>query len=155
MNIRKKIAVVVVSALAFAGFSSVSAQAAPTAAYTTMYDTTNGVQVVNGYATLTLTTETSTVVNVSTSGVGSIVSAASGTNDTMTVAPVAGGNWYQLTTGSAGVGTSTLILTSAVVGTSIVSITPLNTNGSPGTTVVKTVTCTPPPFTPPLLPFSN
>ena len=142
MNIRKKIAVVVVSALAFAGFSSVSAQAAPTAAYTTMYDTTNGVQVVNGYATLTLTTETSTVVNVSTSGVGSIVSAASGTNDTMTVAPVAGGNWYQLTTGSAGVGTSTLILTSAVVGTSIVSITPLNTNGSPGTTVVKTVTWT-------------
>jgi hypothetical protein len=149
MNIRKKIAVVVVSALAFAGFSSVSAQAAPTVAYTTMYDTTNGIQVVNGLATLTISTDTSTVTSVVLSGVGSILAANAGTNTTISLAPsptVSGGvnSWYQVTTSSVGAGTSTVTLYSQNVGTSTITVTPVNqATGIPGTPVVKTVTWTP------------
>ena len=149
MKVRKKIAVVVVSALAFAGFSSVSAQAAPTVSYTTMYDTTNGIQVVNGLATLNISTDTSTVTSVVLSGVGSIFAATAGTNTTISLAPsptVSGGvnSLYQVTTSNVGAGTSTLTLYSQNVGTSTITVTPVNqATGIPGTAVVKTVTWTP------------
>ena len=148
MKLNKKIAVAVVGALAFAGITALPSQAAPTVTYTTMYDTTNGVQVVNGLATLTLHTDTSTVDSVAITGVGSIVQAVAGTNTTINIAPfaaVTGGvnTNYQLTNSSAGAGTSTLILYSQTLGTSTVTVTPINNStGIAGTAVSTTVTWT-------------
>jgi hypothetical protein len=110
-------------------------------AYTTMYDTTNGVQVINGLATVTLTTDTSTVTNVQVSGAGNIVLAAAGTNTTLSV-PVQTSGWYQITTSNVGAGTSTVMLTSAVAGVTTITATPIQANGTQGTPVVKTITWT-------------
>jgi len=148
LKLNKKIAVAVVGALAFAGITALPSQAAPTTTYTTMYDTTNGVQVVNGLATLTLHTDTSTVDSVAITGVGSIVQAVAGTNTTINIAPfaaVTGGvnTNYQLTNSSAGAGTSTLILYSQTLGTSTVTVTPINNStGIAGTAVSTTITWT-------------
>lgn len=148
MNTNKKIAIAIAAALAFAGFSSVSAQAEPTVSYTTMYDTTNGIQAINGLATLTVHTDTSTVDNVVLTGVGSILQVTAGSNDTVTISPaptVTGGvnNWFQLTNGSVGSGSATVILYSQNLGTSTLTVTPINAGtGVAGTAVTKTVTWT-------------
>jgi len=148
MKLNKKIAVAVVGALAFAGITALPSQAAPTVAYTTMYDTTNGIQAVNGLATLTVHTDTSTVDNVVLTGVGSILQVTAGSNDTVTINPaptITGGvnNWFQLTNGAGGAGSATVILYSQNLGTSTLTITPINTGtGVAGTAVTKTVTWT-------------
>lgn len=148
MKTNKKIAIAIAAALAFAGFSSVSAQAEPTVSYTTMYDTTNGIQAINGLATLTVHTDTSTVDNVVLTGVGSILQVTAGSNDTVTISPaptVTGGvnNWFQLTNGSVGSGSATVILYSQNLGTSTLTVTPINAGtGVAGTAVTKTVTWT-------------
>ena len=148
MKTNKKIAIAIAAALAFAGFSSVSAQAEPTVSYTTMYDTTNGIQAINGLATLTVYTDTSTVDNVVLTGVGSILQVTAGSNDTVTISPaptVTGGvnNWFQLTNGSVGSGSATVILYSQNLGTSTLTVTPINAGtGVAGTAVTKTVTWT-------------
>jgi len=153
----KRIALVAASALALGGFSVISAPQAsaanaPTASYTTMYDTTNGYQVVGGQATLTIGVDSATTSTVTTSGVGSIVSyaATSPTNaaGTETLTAVTGGFQYNpnaarralITAGNND--TLTVVLTSAVAGAQIITIQPLNTNGTPGTAVTKTVTWT-------------
>jgi hypothetical protein len=148
MKINNKIAVAVVGALAFAGISALPSQAAPTLTYTTMYDTTNGIQAVNGLATLTVHTDTSTVDNVVLTGVGSILQVTAGSNDTVTINPaptVTGGvnNWFQLTNGAGGSGSATVIIYSQNLGTSTLTITPINAGtGVAGTAVTKTVTWT-------------
>ena len=150
----KRIALVAAAALTLGGFSAVSANAAtgvtPTATYTTMYDTTNGYQVVGGQATLTLGVDSSTISTITTSGVGTIVSyaAASNTGGTETLTAVTGGFQYNpnatrqgvLTAGNSD--TLTVILTSAVVGAQVITIQPLASNGTPGTSITKTVTWT-------------
>lgn len=141
MNSFKKIAIVIAAALTGSALVALPSQAAPTVAYTTLYDTTNGVQVIGGYATLTINTDTDTVATVTLSGVGSIVSAVAGTNTTL-LTPVNG--YYQITTSNVGAGVSTLVLTSPVAGASTVTVTPITAGtGIPGTPVVKTVTWTP------------
>lgn len=148
MKINKKIAVAVVGVLAFAGITALPSQAAPTVTYTTMYDTTNGIQAVNGLATLTIHTDTSTVDNVILTGVGSILQVTAGSNDTVTINPaptVTGGvnNWFQLTNGAGGEGSATVILYSQNLGTSTLTVTPINAGtGVAGTAVTKTVTWT-------------
>jgi len=148
MKLNKKIAVAVVGALAFAGIAALPSQAAPTVAYTTMYDTTNGIQAVNGLATLTVHTDTSTVDNVVLTGVGSILQVTAGSNDTVTINPaptITGGvnNWFQLTNGAGGAGSATVILYSQNLGTSTLTVTPINAGtGVAGTAVTKTVTWT-------------
>ena len=83
MNSFKKIAIVIAAALTGSALVALPSQAAPTVAYTTLYDTTNGVQVIGGFATLTINTDTNTVATVTLSGVGSIVSASAGSNTTL------------------------------------------------------------------------
>lgn len=137
----KKIALAMVAAMTTATLVAAPANAAPTIANTTMYDTTNGVQVISGLATVTLTTDTSTVTNVVVTGIGNIVIASAGTNTTLSV-PVQTSGWYQVTTDANGPGTSTLMITSAVAGVTTITATPINSNGTQGTPVVKTVTWT-------------
>lgn len=140
MNSFKKIAIVIAAALTSTVLVGSPATAVPTIAYTTMYDTTNGVQVLNGLATVTLTSDTSTVTTVAVSGVGNVVLAQAGTNTTL--ATLQAGAWYQVTTSASGPGTSTFILTSAVAGVTTLTATPVQANGTQGTAVTKTVTWT-------------
>jgi len=141
MNSFKKIAIVIAAALTSTALVGTPASAAPSMAYTTMYDTTNGVQVINGLATVTLTTDTSTVTNVQVSGAGNIVLAAAGTNTTLSV-PVQTSGWYQVTNDGVGAGSSTVMLTSAVAGVTTITATPIQANGTQGAAVVKTITWT-------------
>jgi hypothetical protein len=140
MNSFKKIAIVIAAALTSTMLVGQPATAAPSIAYTTMYDTTNGVQVLNGLATVTLTSDTSTVTTVTVSGVGNVVLAQAGTNTTL--ATLQAGAWYQVTTDANGPGTSTFILTSAVAGVTTLTATPVQANGTQGAAVTKTVTWT-------------
>jgi len=154
----KRIALVAVAALSFGGVSVItatSANATVNAAispvqfkYKTMYDTTNGYQVVGGQATVEIGVDSTTTSTVSITGVGSIVSAS----DTNTI-----NVGYETITGLTstsfninanarlGVGvyeTVTLVLTSAVAGTSTISVVSLDANGVPNTPTTKTVTWT-------------
>ncbi len=135
----KRIALVAVAALGLGVLTSVApATAAPSMAYTTMLDTTNGYQVIGGQATVTLTTDTSTVTTVVVSGVGSVISGTARTNSTQVGTPTTGS--WTVNTDSNGTGGSTIVLSSAVAGTTTVTATPLLANGAPGTAVTKTVT---------------
>ena len=140
MNSFKKIAIVIAAALTGTAIIALPSQAAPSIAYTTMYDTTNGVQVLNGLATVTLNTDTSTATTIAVSGVGSVVLAQAGTNTTL--ATLVAGSWYRITTDAVGAGTSTFILTSAAVGVTTLTATPVESNGTQGTAVTKTITWT-------------
>jgi hypothetical protein len=140
MNSFKKIAIVIAAALTGTAIVALPSQAAPSIAYTTMYDTTNGVQVLNGLATVTLNTDTSTATTIAVSGVGSVVLAQAGTNTTL--ATLVAGSWYRVTTDAVGAGTSTFILTSAAVGVTTLTATPVESNGTQGTAVTKTITWT-------------
>ncbi len=140
MNSFKRIAIVIAAALTGSALVAVPSQAAPSIAYTAMYDTTNGVQVLNGLATVTLTSDTSTTTTVSISGVGSVVLAQAGANATLST--LQAGTWYQVVTSNVGAGTSTFVITSAVAGSTTVTATPLNSNGTPGTAVTKVITWT-------------
>jgi hypothetical protein len=68
----KRIALVAVAALGLGMLSVAPSSAAPRAAYTSMYDTTNGVAIVGAQATVTFTLETSTTNTFSWSGVGTV-----------------------------------------------------------------------------------
>jgi len=147
----KRIALVAASALAIGGVSVVTATSAsaiaPTAAYTTMYDTTNGYQVVGGQATLTLGFDSTTIATVASSGVGTIVSATPAittpTTETLTAVTATGFQYNSNTdSGSDPYDSVTVVLTSAVAGTQTLTITPLDSSGVPGTAVTKTVTWT-------------
>jgi len=155
----KRIALVAAAALTLGGFSVISASSAnaanvPTAAYGNMYDATNGYQVAGGQATLEIGVDSATTSTITTSGVGSIlsyaISSAGVTNaaGTETLTAVTGGFQYnpqsarQALLGTGGNDTLTVTLTSAVVGAQTITIQPLNTNGSPGTAITKTVTWT-------------
>ena len=126
MNSFKKIAIVIAAALTGTAFVALPSQAAPSIAYTTMYDTTNGVQILNGLATVTLNTDTSTATTIAVSGVGSVVLAQAGTNTTL--ATLVAGSWYRVTTDGVGAGTSTFILTSATEGVTTLTATPVEAN---------------------------
>jgi hypothetical protein len=140
MNSFKKIAIVIAAALASTALVGTPVNAAPSIAYTTMYDTTNGVQVLNGLATVTLNTDTSTTTTIAISGVGSVVLAQAGTNTTL--ATLVAGSWYRVTTDGVGAGTSTFILTSATAGVTTLTATPVQANGTQGAAVTKTITWT-------------
>jgi len=142
----KRVALVAAVALTLGGFSTVSASAAPSAYIPAngAYDATNGVQVVGGQATVNVLTDTGTTSTVTLTGVGSIVSAVAvdAANDTVT-SLTATGFQAKTTSGlSQAQETTTVVLTSAVAGTSTLTIVPLATNGTPGTAVTKTITWT-------------
>jgi hypothetical protein len=134
----KRIALVAVAALGLSLVAVTPSNAAPSAAYTTMYDTTNGTQVIGGQATVTFTTDTSTVTTFAVTGVGSVVSSAARTNSSET-GTATSGSWTNSTNAS-GTGGTVIVLSSAVAGTQTITATPLGSNGAPGTAVTKTVT---------------
>jgi hypothetical protein len=144
----KRIALVAAAALALGGVSVLTATSAsaiaPTAAYTTMYDTTNGYQVVGGQATVTIGFDSTTIATVTSSGVGTIVSAAGEADvETLTAVTATGFQFNSNTdSGSDPYDSVTVVLSSAVVGTQTLTITPLDVNGVPGTAVTKNITWT-------------
>ena len=115
-----------------------------------MYDATNGYQVAGGQAVLILNADTNTISAVTSTGVGSINSAtpvdssyaalASGVETLTSVTSSS----FTIPARTAQVGGNfiKLVLSSAVVGAQTITIQPLNSNGSPGTAITKTVTWT-------------
>jgi protocatechuate 3,4-dioxygenase beta subunit len=143
----KRIALVAAAALAFGGVSVItatSANAAPLISYSNMYDPTNGYQVVGGEATIDIGFDSATAAKVVSSGVGTIQSATptDTVNETLTSVTSTGFRYNAKTAGGGTVETVTVILTSAVVGTQTITVTPIATNGTLGTAVTKTVTWT-------------
>ena len=148
-TITKRIALVAASALALGGFSVISApQASATSATfktTVAYDTANSYQVVGGQATLEIGFDSSTIATLSSTGVGTIVSASVAVVglETLTSVTSTGFQFNSNTdAGSDPYDTITVVLTSAVVGTQTLSIVELDANGVPGTPVTKNITWT-------------
>jgi hypothetical protein len=151
-TITKRIALVAAAALALGGFSVISASqasAAPqvVAATNGMYDTTNFYQVVGGQATIEIGFDTTVVSTVSSTGVGTIVSAtpkaqAGLGHETLTAVTSTGFQHNILNGGAFDQDTVTVVLSSAVTGAQVITITPLSTSGVPGTAVTKTITWT-------------
>jgi hypothetical protein len=148
-TITKRIALVAASALALGGFSVISAsQASATSATfktTVAYDTANSYQVVGGQATLEIGFDSSTIATLSSTGVGTIVSASVAVVglETLTSVTSTGFQFNSNTdSGSDPYDTITVVLTSAVVGTQTLSIVELDANGVPGTPVTKNITWT-------------
>ena len=135
----KRIALVAVAALGLGVMTSAPSNAAPSAAYTTMVDTTLGQQEVGGQATVTLTIDSNTVTNIDVTGVGSVLSATPGANTTLKSGTPSTGSWTDSVT-AAGNGTDVVVLRSTVAGTQTITMTPLNADGTLGTAVTKSVT---------------
>ena len=156
-TITKRIALVAAAALALGGVSVLTATSAnaaytPTALYTTMYDTTNGYQVVGGEATVTLRMDSLTAATVTSTGVGTIQSAGYAASsvaahgigiDTLTaVTSTSFRKPIGSTTVDYAYDSVTVVAVSAVTGAQVLTITPIDANGIPGTAVTKTITWT-------------
>jgi len=100
-----------------------------------MYDTTNGYQVVGGQATVTASNDTTTVTTlIAVTGVGSVVSAtASGTGASIGGTATSGS--FQLVGDGSHQASAAIVITSAVAGSTTVTMTPLASNGTAGTAV--------------------
>ena len=154
----KRIALVAVAALGFGVLSVAPSSAAPTAAYSSMYDATNGVGIVGGQATVTFTLETSTTNTFSWTGVGSVLKATddgtladfepyAGTESSNVIISPTSGTLVATNTTTAG-GTVALLLTSSVAGTQTITLNHVGSSGVPGTPVTKTVTWVAGAYTP-------
>jgi hypothetical protein len=149
-TITKRIALVAVAALAFGGVSVVTATSAkaisPTFNTTVAYDTANSFQVVGGQLTLEIGFDSSTIATLTSTGVGTIVSArdaAAITTETLTAVTATGFQFNSTTdSGSNPYDTITVVLTSAVAGTQTLSIVELDANGVPGTPFTRNITWT-------------
>jgi hypothetical protein len=149
-TITKRIALVAAAALAIGGVSVVTATSAkaisPTFKTTIAYDTTNSYQVVGGQATLEIGFDSSTIATLTSTGVGTIVSAkdaAAITTETLTSVTATGFQFNSTTdSGTNPYDTITVVLTSAVAGIQTLSIVELDANGVPGTPVTKNITWT-------------
>lgn len=142
----KRVALVAVAALTIGMVSAVPSNAAPSAAYGTMFSGTAGNQIVGGQADMFITLDTSSVAisnNIVSSGVGTFVSAVvstPGTGTTASVGTVGSTSFSAVGASGARDGVIKVILTSNAVGTQTVSVTPIDSLGVPGTAVTKTVT---------------
>ena len=141
----KRVALVAVAALGLGVLSVAPSSAAPTITTTTAYDTTTSTAVVGGQVTLTLLTDTASVsgrATVVSSGVGSIISATSDATDTSTVVGTPTSGTFYIDNISPRPAKTLVVLSSAVVGSQVITVTPLNSSGTPGTAVTKTITWT-------------
>jgi hypothetical protein len=141
----KRIALVAVASLGLGVLASAPSSAAPSAAFGSLIgDSVAGQQEVGGLATMVISYN-ETITTVSTSGVGSIVSAVAtspdGIKDTATVSSISGGT-FTITDADAATdtGTVTITLTSAAAGVQTITMTPFTASGSLGTAVTKTLT---------------
>ncbi|MCX6426888.1 MAG: hypothetical protein NTU82_01870 [Actinobacteria bacterium] len=103
-------------------------------------------QVVGGNVTvialLDTTTASDTTINFASSGVGTVTSAGTPTTGGSTTwAAATPQSWSDSTSsyGAANGPTQTITLTSAVAGTQVITMTPLNSDGSPGTARTKNI----------------
>jgi len=153
----KRIALIAATALTLGGFSVITASNANATvnatltpqyiAYSTMYDSTNGYQVVGGQATVLIGVDTTTTSTVTISGVGSIVSASDTNTVNVGYETITGLTSTQFNIGAnaragAYAETVTVVLNSAVAGTTTISVVSLDANGVPNSAVTKTVTWT-------------
>ncbi len=145
----KRIALVAVSALGLSFLAVTPSSAAPSAVYTTAYDTTNGRAIVGAQAVVTFTLDTSTTNTFSWSGVGVVLQADdagsnadfedySGTESSNKINRPTSGTLVA-TVSSSGTGTVAFTLTSSTAGTQTITVSPV-TSGVPGTAVSKTLT---------------
>jgi protocatechuate 3,4-dioxygenase beta subunit len=140
----KRVALVAVAALGLGVLSVAPSSAAPIATTTVAYDTTTSTAIVGGQVTVQVTTDTSTDstrATVASSGVGSVVSATSAAGaDSSTVSGTPTSGTFYIDNTQPRYAKTNVVLTSAVVGSQVLTITPLTTNGTPGTAVTKTIT---------------
>ena len=137
----KRIALVAVAALGLGVMTSAPSNAAPVAAYGSYIgDAATGQQEINSLAQVVISIN-ETITEVTTSGVGSVVSAAAGTSDAVVTTPTANGT-FTITDSDISVDTGTVIvtLTSAVAGVQTITMTPYTATGGRGTAVTTTVT---------------
>lgn len=136
----KRVALVAVAALTIGMVSAVPSHAAPSFGDVGVYSA--GTQIVGGQATVYLDVDTSTVTNVVTTGVGSIVSAANANPQPANYANATVGTASSsfTVTGTTAKGRVNLVYTSNTTGTTTITATPLDSNGVPGTAVTKTIT---------------
>ena len=139
----KRVALVAVAALSLGVLSVAPSSAAPTFTTTTAYDTATTTAVIGGQVTLSLLTDTASVSGRSTvvsSGVGSVISAISDATDTSTVVGTPTSGSFYIDNISPRSAKTALVLSSAVAGSQVITVTPLNSSGTPGTAVTKTIT---------------
>jgi hypothetical protein len=146
-TITKRIALVAVAALAFGGVSVITATSAkaitPTFNTTVAYDTTNSFQVVGGQATIEVGFDSNTIATLTSTGVGSIVSATPvAGQETLTSVTSTGFQFNSNTDGAHFYDTVTVVVTSAVAGTQTLSVVELDANGVPGPAFTRTITWT-------------
>ena len=145
----KRISLVAVAAMGIGLLAAVPSQAAPTAAYGTMFSGTAGNQIIGGQANVLITLDTSSAAisnTVTSTGVGSIASASmsspgsTGSGGTGTVSAVSSNSFTAVGSSTAADATVNVVATSAVVGTQTISVVPVAANGTPGAAVTKTIT---------------
>jgi len=139
----KRVALVAVAALGLGVLSVAPSSAAPIITTTTAYDTATTTAIVGGQVTLTLTTDTNTVstrATIVSSGVGSVVSATSDATDTSTVVGTVTSGTFYIDNNMPRYAKTAVVLSSAVAGSQVITVTPLTSTGTPGTAVTKTIT---------------
>jgi hypothetical protein len=139
----KRVALVAVAALGLGVLSVAPSSAAPIITTTTAYDTATTTAIVGGQVTLTLTTDTSTTstrATIVSSGVGSVVSATSDATDTSTVVGTVTSGTFYIDNNMPRYAKTAVVLSSAVAGSQVITVTPLTSTGTPGTAVTKTIT---------------
>ena len=150
----KRVALVAVAAVGLGLLSAVPSNAAPSFTNGTQglgiltSSTAAQTQAIGGQAAVVINLDTPTVgdrvTNVVVSGVGSVVSTTLANVVHYSAQPATGASsWSDSTSAIVGATpTDTVVVTSGVVGTTTITATPLDANGTPGTPVTKTITWT-------------
>jgi hypothetical protein len=142
----KRVALVAVAALGLGVLSVAPSNAAATITTTIAYDTTTSTAVVGGQVTVQVLTDSATThgtavrATVVSTGVGSVVSATSDATDTSTVVGTVTSGTFYIDNNMVRRSLTNVVLTSAVAGSQVISVTPLTASGTPGTAVTKTIT---------------
>ena len=144
----KRVALVAVAALGLGVLSVAPSNAAVTITTTVAYDTATSTAVVGGQVTVVVATDSATTqgtavrATVVSSGVGSVISATSDATDTSTVVGTVTSGTFYIDNTMARTAKTAIVLSSAVAGSQVITVTPLTSNGTPGTAVTKTITWT-------------
>jgi hypothetical protein len=144
----KRVALVAVAALGLGVLSVAPSSAAPTITTTVAYDTTTSTAVIGGQVTVQVLTDSATThgtfarATVASSGVGSVVSAISDATETSTVVGTVTSGSFYIDNNMVRRSLTNVVLSSAVAGSQVITVTPLTSNGTPGTAVTKTITWT-------------
>jgi hypothetical protein len=138
----KRVALVAVAAMGIGLLTAVPSNAAPVITNTQGVGTPPASQVVGGQAAVSIALDTMTVTNIAISGVGSVVSSTVSGSAVQSPASLPSGatSWSESTTASAG--GDSIVFTSAVTGTTTITATPLDSNGTPLASVTQTITWT-------------